>query len=361
MQVLDNLLSNAVNNSPLGSSIHVAVARQDVHVEFSVTDRGRGLDANVLPQLFRKFSRIDGNECGRDLEGSGLGLAICKGIVEAHGGRIRAESDGPGTGARFAFTLPVASESGSSAMEQRHVTPVGSRHAGHDRIRVLAVDDDPQTLRYVRETFSAAGYDSIVTGDPEQVASLMEKEKPHLVLLDLVFPGLDGIELMETVPELSEVPVIFLSAYGRDQTIARALRAGATDYVVKPFSPTELVARVQTALRRNTVAWREGTPEPYGLADLTVNYEERTVLKADRPVRLTDLEYRVLAELSLNAGKVLSHDVLWRRVWGSEPPARPGPLRTVVKNLRSKLGDDADNSRYIQTEPRVGYRMPKPS
>ena len=107
------------------------------------------------------------------------------------------------------------------------------------------VDDDPETLRYVRDTLTDAGYAPQVTGDPEDVPRLIKTTKPALVLLDLVLPGTDGIALMARVPELADLPVIFISGYGRDQTIAQALEAGAVDYVVKPFSPTELVARIQ--------------------------------------------------------------------------------------------------------------------
>ena len=165
--------------------------------------------------------------------------AMCKGIVEAHGGRIWAESDGLGLGSRFAFTLPAA----ETARPARPASHSGGRVP--QRVRVLTVDDDPQTLRYVRDVLSEAGYVPQVTGDPEAVGRLIREEKPHLML-----PGTDGVELMEIVPELAEVPVIFLSAYGRDQVIARALEAGADDYIVKPFSPTELVARIQTVRRR---------------------------------------------------------------------------------------------------------------
>ena len=191
-----------------------------------MTDRGKGLSSDLLPQLFRKFSRIDGDDRGRDLEGSGMGLAICKGIVEAHGGRIWAESDGPGLGARFSFTLPALIEAGRVATEEPAPDDAHPRRARRDRTRVLVVDDDPQALRYVRDALTDAGYRAIVTGDPEQVNLLMEKERPHLVLLDLILPGTDGIELMESIPALARVPVIFLSAYGRDQIIARALQAG---------------------------------------------------------------------------------------------------------------------------------------
>lgn len=358
VQVLVNLLSNAAKHSPEASPIQIAAAWEAVHITFSVTDHGKGLSSDLLPTLFRKFSRIDGDDRSRNLEGSGMGLAICKGIVEAHGGRIWAESDGPGLGARFTFTLPVVTQADNVTIPVTHRPDGRSRRTGRERTRVLVVDDDPQTLRYVRDTLSNSGFEPIVTGNPEQVSSLMKREKPHLVLLDLMLPEADGIELMETAPELEE-PVIFLSAYGRDQIIAKALQAGAVDYIVKPFSPTELVARIQTALRRRyTSVWTEQA-EPYRFGALTINYTERRVSLAGRAIRLTDREYRLLYVLSINAGRLLTHHQLLQRVWGTGQLGHSGPIRTVVKNLRRKLSDDANNPRYILTEPRVGYSMPK--
>ena len=357
VQVMGNLLSNAARNSPESSKIRLTAAQDGLQVAFSVADDGRGLSADLMPQLFRKFSRIDGDERESGLAGSGLGLAICKGIVEAHGGRIWAESEGPGLGARFTFTLPAVLEAAHAAPAGPFSASVGSRRMGRERTRVLAVDDDPQTLRFVRDALSNAGYAPIVTGDPEQVGRLVEEERPHLVLLDLMLPGGDGIELMERVPALADVPVIFLSAYGRDQIIARALESGADDYIVKPFSPTELVARVQTALRRRAAPELTEPSEPYRLGELTIDYAGRRVHLAGRPVRLTDIEYRLLVELSVNAGQVLTHEHLLQRVWGPGHSGQPGAVRTFVKNLRRKLEDDADNPKYIRTETRVGYRM----
>ena len=351
-QVLGNLLINAARHSSESSIIRVTAVGEGVHVAVSVSDQGRGIPAESLPHLFRKFSRIESQEQGGD---TGLGLAICKGIVEALGGRIWAESDGPGLGARFTFTLPTVEQAG-------YVSPVASarpssrakRRAG--QLRILAVDDDPQALRYVRDTLMKSGYEPMVTADPAEALRLVQEYKPDLVLLDLVLPGTDGIDLMKDIAETRDVPVIFLSAYGQDKLVARAFDMGAADYVVKPFSPTELLARIRAALRRREVP---KPSEPYMLGDLTIDYDERRVTLAGRPVELTAKEYGTLAELSTNAGRVLTYETLLRRVWGLDAGADIRPMRTTINSIRRKLGDAAGNPTYVFTELRVGYRMPK--
>ena len=355
VQVLSNLLSNAARHSHEASAIGVSAVREGYHVAVSVTDEGRGIAAERLPHLFRKFSRIDGEERRRDIAGSGLGLAICKGIVETHGGRIWAESDGLGLGARFTFTIPVAQDAGIGAAN----LPVRSGQSERERERILAVDDDPQTLRHVRDALTNAGYAPVVSGDPEEALSLVEANDPHLVLLDLMLPGTDGIELMRNILDMADVPVIFLSAYGQEETIARAFENGADDYVVKPFSPMELVARIKAALRkREAPEWAEPS-KPYVFGDLTIDYAERRVTLAGRPVQLTAIEYGLLFELSANAGRVLTYDRLLQRVWGLRRSGDSRRVRTAAKQLRRKLGDDANNPTYILNEPRVGYRMEK--
>ena len=224
VQVLGNLLSNAARNSSESSVIRVSAVRDGVHVAFSVVDKGRGIPAESLPNLFRKFSRGHSEEQAGD---TGLGLAICKGIVEAHGGRIWAESDGPGTGARFTFTLPSFEDPVGDALGG--LQPASTRREGtetKERPRVLAVDDDPHDLRYVREALARSGYDPVVTGEPEEALRLVADEKPELVLLDLMLPGTDGIELMKDILDVADVPVIFLSVYGREEVIARAFDMG---------------------------------------------------------------------------------------------------------------------------------------
>ena len=355
VQALGNLLSNAAHHSNELSPIRVAAVRDGVHVAFSVADDGVGVPAERLPHLFRKFSRLDGEERGREIAGSGLGLAICKGIVEAHGGRIRAESDGLGLGSRFTFTVPAVEETVTlpPPRSRRRRTKTG------ERPRVLCVDDDPQTLRYVRDALTKAGYAPVVTGDPEEVSRLMVEETPRLVLLDMMLPGRDGMELMKDIREVSDVPVIFLSVNGQEEVVARAFDMGAADYVVKPFSPTELAARIRAALRKRAAPELAQPSEPYVRGDLTIDYPRRRVTVAGNPVELTDIEYRMLVELSVNAGRALTHERLLQRVWGPDKGEDTGPVRNIVKRLRRKLGEDASNPAFIFAVPRVGYRMEK--
>ena len=354
VQVLNNLLSNAARHSPESSPIRIAAVRDGVHVAVSVADEGRGVAPDRLPHLFRKHAGAAGGGDGERGRGShGLGLAICKGLVEAHGGRIRAESDGAGRGTRFTFTILVAEDAGGD--DAARPAPGRSRppREGRRGQRILVVDDDPRTLRYCRDALTAAGHAALVTGDPRELSRLIRTKKPHLVLLDLMLPGMDGIELMERVRELADLPVIFISANGRDETIARALEAGAADYLVKPFSTTELTARVRAALRRHAAPG----PEPFLVGDLAIDYEQRRVKVGGRRVALTATEYEVLRVLSVNAGRVVTLDALLRQVWPGRDAADEGLVRTFVSGLRRKLGDDTARPAYIFTERRVGYRL----
>ena len=201
---------------------------------------------------------------------------------------------------------------------------------------------------------SAAGYAPLVTGVPQNLVQILRAEKPRLVLLDLMLPGDDGIELMRSIPELSDLPVIFISGYGRDETVARALEAGATDYIVKPFSATELVARVRAALRRHE------EPEPFVLGELAIVYDRRHVTVGGEKVELTATEYELLCVLSRSAGRVVTHDTLLRRVWSGRKGADANLVRIFIRNLRVKLGDNAASPEYIFNERGVGYRMPDP-
>ena len=201
------------------------------------------------------------------------------------------------------------------------------------------VDDDPQTLRYVRRALTDAGYNPVVLAEPEEVILTMEESRPDLVLLDMVLPDVDGIAVMRDILSVADVPVIFISAYGRDQVVARAFDSGADDYIVKPFSPTELIARVRAALRRREGSYRSLPPEPYAYGDLYIDYAERRVTFAGRVVELRAKEYQLLYELSVNAGRVVTHDELLRRIWGAKRPDNLRALRTHLSQIRGKIGE----------------------
>lgn len=360
VQVISNLLTNAANHSPKFSEVTITAARRGDLVAIEVIDQGQGIPVERMPHLFRKYYRFDGEEKVSEQAGSGLGLAICKGLVEAHGGRIWAESSGPGTGSRFTFTLPVAAvgQEDESSFKALNSSPHQAA-SGELQPRVLVADDDPQTLRYVRDILTRSGYEPIVAASPEEALRLVREEKPDLAVLDMVFPGTDGIELMQEIRKVVDLPAIFLSAYGQDDIVVRAFNSGAIDYVAKPFSPTELDVRIRAAFRK----WRRGSlvfPESFVLGELSINYGHRSVTLAGKDVRLTPTEYELLCELSYYPGRVLTHQHLLRRIWGLERSSDAGTVRTTVKRLRQKLRDSANNPTYIFSEHRVGYRIANP-
>ena len=364
-QVLNNLFVNASRNSPDQSVIRVSASSDGVYVSISVADEGRGLSAERLPHLFRKFSPADGQGGYGYSMGENLGLVICKGIVEAHGGRISADNGGPGGGARFTFTVPsdevpAAGQDGDWPEEGTGQLPAVPEWTARGGERILAVDDEPHTLLHLRNTLREAGYTPIVTGSPKEIGRHIETDNPRLVLLNPASAGASGMELMERIREFTGAPVIFMSEDADDAEAALAFEMGADDYIAKPFSPVELLARIKIALRRQSSPERAQGPKLYLLGDLMIDYAERRVTVAGRPVQLTATEYELLSDLSLNAGRVLSHNQLLRRVWGPNYSGDSQPVRTFVKNLRNKLGDDARNPTYIFTEPRIGYRMAKP-
>ena len=362
-QALANLFSNASQRSPEGSVIEVSASAADSHVVVSVADLSEGMSTDQLHGLLDRFYRVGEIEGDGQIGESRLRLAVCKGIVENHGGRIWAEGKESGLGARFIFTIPVAAlnETGNpEGAEIQRPTSALAHSKGHQS-RVLVIDDDPQILWQVRNTLTEAGFVPVTSASPSEVYSLVQAERPHLILLDSDLPGADGFEVLKFVRHISDVPIIFLSGDRQDLIIARALEMGAADYIVKPFSPTELVARIKAALRKREVGENDRPSAPFVLGDLTIDYSNRAVSVSGRQVKLTATEYDLLHELSANAGRVLTHDQLLRKVWGENYYGDSQVLRTYVTYVRRKLGDRADSPKYIFTESRIGYRMPGPS
>ena len=355
VQVVNNLLTNAAESSREATVIRVSAEPDEYRVAISVTDFGHGVSQDRASHLFRKSFHAQTDDGPNAHHGAGLGLAICCGIVEAHGGRIWVESEGLGAGSRFTFTLPVA-EPTDWTLASAAIPDVVTRRPERAEASILVVDDDPQTLRAVRDALSGTGYSVMVTGDPSEALAMIRMSNPDLAILDLVLPDGDGIDLMRQMKSMMDIPVIFLSAYGQDQVIAQAFEAGAADYVSKPFSSTELVARIRAELRR--VAGPPATPiGAVALEALEIDYDNRIVRVDGTPVELTATEYGLLRELSAADGDALSYRQLLQQVWPHSHSNDPRVVRTHMGRLRRKLGDTGQNPTYILTEPRVGYRM----
>lgn len=362
LQVVTNLLSNAAKFSPTESPIAVEAGSREGQIVVRVEDQGRGIRAEMLAHLFRRFSQIH-RDAGPRLAGSCLGLAISKGIVEAHGGRIWAESPGEGGGSTFSFTLPVAVATKADevpASPTQRSSHMGRVSRAGERTRILAIDDDAHMLRLLRRSLENAGYHVTVTSDPLEALKLAETEDPDLILMDYMLPEVSGLDLLQRIREFSGVPVVFLTALSSSEDATTALRMGADDYVTKPFSTSELLARIEATLRRRLLPDRTEVRPPFALGDLSVDFADRRVSVGGTAVPLSATEYKVLYELATNAGRVLTHDQILHRVWGPQYSGEAELVRSFIRNLRRKLGDDARHPRFIFTEPQVGYRVPRP-
>ncbi len=223
-----------------------------------------------------------------------------------------------------------------------------------DGPRVLVVDDEPAIQRFLQVALSAHGYTVFEADRGEQALDAVRAHRPDLVILDLGLPDIDGIEVTRRLRALHAVPIIILSVRGQESDKIAALDAGADDYVTKPFSSGELLARMRVCLRRNVPA----SAEPVFVSgDLTVDLSKRIVSVAGGEVQLTPTEYDLLRVLVLHAGKVLTHRHLLREVWGPGYDGETHMLRVNISNLRRKIETESTRHRRVTTEPGVGYRL----
>jgi two-component system, OmpR family, KDP operon response regulator KdpE len=221
--------------------------------------------------------------------------------------------------------------------------------------RVLIVDDEPQIRRFLRTSLAAHGYTILEAVNGQEALLRATDERPDVVILDLGLPDLDGMEIIRRVREWSKVPIIVLSVRGRESDKIAALDAGADDYVTKPFSMGELMARIRAALRNRMAS---ETDEPvFRTGGLEIDLAKRQVRVDGRDVKLTPNEYELLRVLVTNAGKVVTHQYLLREVWGPADLDQTHYVRVYVGQIRQKIETDSSQPRYILTEPGVGYRL----
>lgn len=219
---------------------------------------------------------------------------------------------------------------------------------------ILVVDDEPQIRRVMRTTLTSSGYTITEARSGEEALEKIRNERPDLILLDVNMPGIGGLEACREIRESSDVPIIMLTVRSAEKDKVRALDAGADDYVVKPFSMEELLARIRAALRRSPTA---ESMHPFHSEELEIDFECRRVMFKGKPVRLTPKEFDLLRLLVANAGKPLTHRRLLQAVWGPDYGEEPEYLRVFINQLRKKIEPDPRHPRFIQTEPWVGYRF----
>ena len=223
--------------------------------------------------------------------------------------------------------------------------------------RVLVIDDERRYRELLELNLHRRGYQLTLAGDGLTGLNLFERDSPDIVLLDLMLPDLDGFEVCRRIREYSHVPIIILSARLEEAQKVRGLRLGADDYVTKPFGPEELLARIEAALRRPGTQAAATPPPAYVGHGLVIDFAERTVTLDGREVSLGPTEYRLIHELAINAGRVLVHEELLRRVWGAEYENEPALVHNAIRRLRDSLRDDPRAPRHILTRRGVGYLL----
>jgi len=225
---------------------------------------------------------------------------------------------------------------------------------------ILTADDDPQLLRLITRNLQLEGYEVLPVSDGQQALEQIEQKSPDVVLLDVMMPRMDGFTVCHKVREFSSVPIIIVTARGQDQDKVRGLDLGADDYLTKPFSLDELLARVRAVLRRAQFSAKEnaqGLQSTMTTGELTIDFSQHLVALGGREVALTPTEFSILAYLAQNAGRIVTQDLLLEHVWGSEYLGEGHMLQVNINRLRRKIETDPTHPRYILTKVGVGYSL----
>jgi two-component system KDP operon response regulator KdpE len=231
---------------------------------------------------------------------------------------------------------------------------------GVKQARILVVDDEPRLLRFVRTELESDGYRITTVSDGQAALKTLESEDIDLVILDIMLPGMDGFEICRRIREFSPVPVVMLTAKGGEDDKVRGLELGADDYLTKPFGQRELLARVKAVLRRSKLPEASKTPATFTAGDLHIDFAQRKVTVRGREIKLSPTEYKLLYQLAINAGRVLLHEDLLRKVWGPQYRDEAEYLWVYIGHLRRKIELDPNHPQFIQTKPGFGYVLETP-
>lgn len=226
-------------------------------------------------------------------------------------------------------------------------------------MNVLVVEDSPEVVEAISLCFELRwpGSSILQTAEGEEALELTQRELPDVVILDLVLPGIDGFEVLREIRKQSNIPILILSVKGEEMDKVKGLELGADDYIVKPFSPAELLSRVKAVLRRTYMLELNSDEKPFVSSYLKVNFATREVLKGDQPVKLTPTEFNLLTQLVKNEGRVLTHQLLLEKVWGSGYTDAVEYLRKYIQRLREKLEEQPSNPKMFISERGLGYKF----
>ena len=230
-------------------------------------------------------------------------------------------------------------------------------------MKVLVIEDDPGIIEVVSLCFQLrwSGTSLVEAATGTKGVELVETESPDVVILDIGLPDIDGYQVLREIRRFSDVPVIMLTVRGEDTSVARGLELGADDYITKPFSHIELIARVQAVLRRAQGLSVTDEERPFTSDKLSIDFARNEVLLDGKPVKLTSTERKLLYHLTRNAGRILSHESLLAKVWGETYIDARDLLRVHIQHLRQKLGDNAESPSIIVTEHGMGYKFVRPT
>ena len=229
------------------------------------------------------------------------------------------------------------------------------------RFRILVVDDEERIVNFLSTKLKASGYDVLTAGDGVQGLEQAQAQEPDLIVLDLLMPRMDGLEMLKELRSFSAVPVIILTAKGSDTDRIKGLQLGADDYLPKPFNPDELVARIEAIRRRLQPTDKDKDAELFRMGDVSIDFSKREVLVRGESTYLTRTEWLLLSQLANNAGRLMLYEELLTRIWGPEYRDDIQILRTWLSRLRRKLQSDPKSPQLIRTVPKAGYIIDRPA
>lgn len=365
-KVLHNMLRDVAMYGADTSSITVSAEEIDIHVAVTISAKGSTAhpvrpafrnNVTEAPELFDETTRALNRAFEFSYRGEGLAMSFCRGVIEAHGGRFRTDVDEPEGKLTLTFTLPTVEDADGMGMPGAGDMADDQQSGPGEKTQILVSIQDPRSQRTVRQVLFDAGYASVEAAGLDELENLASSEGPALIVLDIAGREDEAFHALRGAGNPRNLPAIVLCNRSDEDYVVQAFEMGADGYMVKPFSPSELIARIRATLRLLRANDDPDVERTYRSGDVRVNFDARTVAVAGESVPMTATEYKLLAELANGAGRVLTQDMLLQRVWGPEYLGESQLLRSFIKSLRQKLGDNARKPSYIFTEHGIGYRM----